>query len=378
MNSKSEELSNEIRENAKKVHTTEMKMSIGEIISMYKDEEIIIRPEFQRLFRWKKSQKSRFIESILIGIPTPTIFVQQMEDGGWEVIDGLQRLSTILEFVGILKKPEYSKNTELYPRLKLIKTRFLPSLENMTYESFEDDEKQTSSKYFFDRETKLIFKRTPLSIQVIKRESSPSTKYELFDRLNSGGSALTGQEIRNAIFLLENPDAVYFIKKLAKNEDFINITALSDRQIEIAYDEELVIRFFVYMESPNKVISSSSVKNFLDDYLRHDFKNNQAEELEKKFSEFFKMLNSNFSYEIFRRINKRKILSDFKISKFEALVIGLIPNIDNINTNTIQDFQEKVKNIEEEEWFKSFSKQGSIAKKRIESFIKNAPEYFKC
>jgi len=373
MSSNSEKLSNEIRENAKKVHTTEMKMSIGEIISMYKEEEIIIRPEFQRLFRWKKSQKSRFIESILIGIPTPTIFVQQMTDGRWELIDGLQRLSTILEFAGVLKR-----DSELYPRLKLIKTRFLPSLENMTYESFENNEKQNNSNCFFDRETKLIFKRTPLSIQIIKRESSNSTKYELFDRLNSGGSALTGQEIRNAIFLLENPDAVYFIKKLAKNEDFINITALSDRQIEIAYDEELIIRFFVYMTNPNKVISSPSVKSFLDDYLRNDFKDNQVEELEEKFSEFFKILNSNFSYEIFRRTNKRGVLSDFKISKFEALVIGLVSNIDNLNDSNIQCLKEKVKNIEDEVWFKSFSKQGSIAKKRIESFIENAPKYFKC
>ena len=365
-------LSEEIRDNAKKVHTTEMKMSIGEIISMYKEKEIIIQPEFQRLFRWKKDQKSRFIESILIGIPIPTIFVQQMDDGGWEVIDGLQRISTILEFVGILLK----ENKELYPRLKLTKTKFLPSLENMTYESFEDNDKQTTSNTYFDRETKLIFKRTPLSIQIVKRESDSSTKYELFDRLNSGGSALSGQEIRNAIFLLENPKAVLFIKKLAKNKDFIEITALSDTQIKIAYNEELIIRFFVYMTNPKKVTSSSSVKGFLDDYLRNDFKNDEIEDLEQKFSVFFKTLNSNFDYKIFRRKNKRGIIGDFKISKFEALVIGLTPNMDNFNN--IECIKDKINNIEKETWFESFAKQGSMAKKRIESFIENAPEYFKC
>ncbi len=366
-------LSDEIRDNAKKVHTTEMKMSIGEIISMYKEKEIVIQPEFQRLFRWKREQKSRFIESILIGIPIPTIFVQQMNDGRWEVIDGLQRISTILEFVGILLDGD--KN--LYPRLKLMKTKFLPSLENVTYESFEDNPNQNPSKNFFDMETKLIFKRTPLSIQIVKRESDDSTKYELFDRLNSGGSPLSSQEIRNAIFLLENPDAVLFIKRLAKNENFVEITSLTDRQIKLAYNEELVIRFFVYMTNPKKVISSSSVKGFLDDYLRNHFKNVDMKTLEEKFTEFFKALNSNFSYEIFRRKNKRQVLGDFKISKFEALIIGLIPHINSFDTN-VECIKNKIEKIEQEEWFKSSSQQGSTAKKRLEIFIEKAPKYFQC
>ncbi|CAA6804866.1 MAG: DUF262 domain-containing protein [uncultured Sulfurovum sp.] len=366
-------LSEEIRINAKKVHTTEMKMSIGEIISMYKDEEIVIQPEFQRLFRWKKDQKSRFIESILIGIPIPTIFVQQMDDGRWEVIDGLQRISTLLEFVGILLK----ENKELYHRLKLTKTKFLPSLENMTYESFENNDKQKISDTYFDRETKLIFKRTPLTIQIVKRESDNTTKYELFDRLNSGGSPLSGQEIRNAIFLLENPDAVLFIKRLAKNEDFINIIALSDRLNDVAYNEELVIRYFVYITNPKKVISSPSVKSFLDDYLRNDFKNEDIAKLEANFINFFKVLNNHCDYKVFRRINKRGHLSDFKISKFEALVIGLEPNILEFNKN-LKCIKNKIINVEKEKWFEEFSKQGSMAKKRIASFIDNAPEYFKC
>ena len=205
-------LSDEIKDNAKKVHTTEMKMSIGEIISMYKENEIIIRPEFQRLFRWNTEQKSRFIESILIGIPIPTLFVQQIDDGRWEVIDGLQRISTILEFVGIL----LDADEKLYPRLVLMKTKFLPSLDNVTYEDFKNNTNQEDSELAFDMETKLIFKRTALSIQIVKRESDSTTKYELFDRLNSGGTPLSGQEIRNAIFLLEQPEAILFIKKLSK------------------------------------------------------------------------------------------------------------------------------------------------------------------
>ena len=67
-------------------------LSIGEIVNMYKDDEFIINPDFQRLFRWELGQKSKLIESILLGIPLPSIFVFEKDDAKWELIDGLQRI----------------------------------------------------------------------------------------------------------------------------------------------------------------------------------------------------------------------------------------------------------------------------------------------
>src|SRR5215472_7086781 len=78
-------------------------VSIGEWISIYEKGELDIHPEFQRFFRWSLRQKSRLIESLLLGIPVPQIFVAQRADGIWDVVDGLQRLSTIFELAGILK-----------------------------------------------------------------------------------------------------------------------------------------------------------------------------------------------------------------------------------------------------------------------------------
>jgi len=75
-------------------------MSLGELISIYERGEILIRPDYQRLFRWSQEQKSRLIESILIGIPIPPLFVFQDDSGKWELVDGLQRVSTICEFRG--------------------------------------------------------------------------------------------------------------------------------------------------------------------------------------------------------------------------------------------------------------------------------------
>jgi len=91
-------------ETAKRSVTTDsLQISIGEIASMYVAEELDIIPEFQRLFRWSPEKKTAFIESILIGIPVPPAFAHEKEDGTWELIDGLQRISTILEFMGILR-----------------------------------------------------------------------------------------------------------------------------------------------------------------------------------------------------------------------------------------------------------------------------------
>src|SRR6516165_10483468 len=84
-------------ENAKRsVSTDAYQMSFGEVVNLYQDNDLIINPEFQRLFRWSNAQKSRLIESIFLGIPIPPIFVYELPEGKWELVDGLQRISTVL------------------------------------------------------------------------------------------------------------------------------------------------------------------------------------------------------------------------------------------------------------------------------------------
>src|SRR5687768_9763163 len=114
-------LDQEINQRAKEIHTDGYPMSIGELASLYRDSELDIHPEFQRIFRWSILQKSKLIESILLGIPIPSIFVSQREDGVWDVVDGLQRLSTIFEFMGILK----DENGQIIPPNKLVGTEYL-------------------------------------------------------------------------------------------------------------------------------------------------------------------------------------------------------------------------------------------------------------
>ena len=97
------DISSEIQKYRQEIKSERMDMSFGEIINMYRDKEIIISPEYQRAFRWDEQRQSDFIESILLGIPFPSIFVATNPDGKWELIDGLQRVSTVLSFFNELK-----------------------------------------------------------------------------------------------------------------------------------------------------------------------------------------------------------------------------------------------------------------------------------
>src|SRR4051794_21534912 len=82
-------LQEEIDAGKRLVKTDAYQMSVGEIVNMYKDGELFINPDFQRLFRWEPGQKSKLLESILLGIPLPPIFVYERDDSTWELIDGL-------------------------------------------------------------------------------------------------------------------------------------------------------------------------------------------------------------------------------------------------------------------------------------------------
>jgi len=135
-------------------------MSIGEWINLYQDGDLDIHPEFQRFFRWTDQQKSNLIESILLGIPLPPIFVSQRKDGVWDVIDGLQRLSTIFQFIGILQ----DENRATVPALQLRSTNYLPSLKDICWES-EDEALSLPDAL------RRVIKRTKIHVSIVLKEA---------------------------------------------------------------------------------------------------------------------------------------------------------------------------------------------------------------
>ena len=183
-------LQDEIDAAQRRVKTDAYQMSIGEIVNMYKEGEFVINPDFQRLFRWEPGQKSKLIESILLGIPLPPIFVYEKEDSTWELIDGLQRVSTILEFMGLLRDADTGT---LKPPSYMTSTKYLPLLNNAVWEKSSDiADISLKSQVELDKSQQLAIRRARLGVEILKRPSDSRTKYDLFQRLNAGGTpALT-------------------------------------------------------------------------------------------------------------------------------------------------------------------------------------------
>lgn len=313
-------LNDEINNARLKVHTDAYPMSIGELVNLYQDEEIEIHPEFQRIFRWSDSQKSKLIESILLGIPLPSIFVSQRDDGVWDVVDGLQRLSTIFSFLGVLK----DEDGELLKPLELQSTKYLPSLEGKVWEDKHNPERQ------IDVEIRRVFKREKLDIKIIKRESEGSTKFELFQRLNTGGTRLSDQEVRNCMLLMLTKDGYEWLQNLSKTECFRSTLPLSGKQKEECYDQELMLRFLVQRHFDEVLRKShSDVGPYLDAEMNRLFSeeepvlnfSEEKEIFEKTFSIFAEALGE----ESFKKFNHDKGRREGAVSVpvFEALTLGV-------------------------------------------------------
>ncbi len=304
--------------------TDSYSMSIGELMNLYQSEELDLHPDFQRFFRWTERQKTRLIESILLGIPLPSVFVYQRADGIWDVIDGLQRLSAIFQFAGILK----NEQNEQIPTLTLTTAKYLPSLEGKIWE----DKANPDNVNTLDQQHRIDIKRSKIDVNIILRESSADAKYDLFERLNTGGTQLSDQEMRNCLLLMVNKDFFRWLEELASYPAFADIISLTDRAREERYDMELAVRFITLRTIDLLELRGlTDVSTFLTDSVLalSDADINTREE-ERIFKKTFDLLNMALSDDSFRRYNveKERFMGGFLVSVYEAIGIGLGHNAD--------------------------------------------------
>ncbi len=313
------DLEKEISEARRSISSDGYAMSIGEITNLYRDGELIIRPEFQRLFRWTSSQKSRLVESLLLGIPLPSIFVSQAEAGNWELVDGLQRISTILQLQGELK----GQSGVVLPALELEATKYLPSLAGRTWHNDDKDKSLTEAQ-------RLDVKRSKIDVKIIKRESSPATKFDLFQRLNSYGTSLTPQELRSAMLVAVSGDFFSWLEGLTKLKSFETCVTLSERLMDERFDLELVVRFLVLHDWPTKRLSLSNLRDLpkiLDDesvQLATNFPM-RADELEQSFRSTFDFIAARGGEDVFRKWDRgrRMFVGPFLSTAFEVFALGI-------------------------------------------------------
>jgi hypothetical protein len=311
-------LNEEIQEARSEIFSEGYEMSIGEIINLYRDQEIVISPEFQRLFRWDDYRKTRFIESLLLGIPIPPIFVYQRENGVWELIDGLQRLSTVLEFVGILR----DANGSTVPASVLEGTRFLPSLAERRWEDSTGD-----SGHAIGKTPQLQIKRARLRVEILKQESDPKAKYELFQRLNTGGAELSEQEVRNCIAVMLNKPFFDWLSGLSQNVDFRATIDQTDYALQKQAATELALRFFAFRNVPYQ--NGLDVHEYLDDALMvmasGDTLDMNAEET--VFVGTFRLINDALGSKGFKRWDGTDFKGKFLMSVFEVVASGVSKNL---------------------------------------------------
>lgn len=343
------DLEGQIKEARRSITADGYPMSIGELTNLYRDGELIIRPEFQRYFRWSPIQKSRLVESLLLGIPIPSIFVAQTDTGTWELVDGLQRVSTLLELQGQL----LDVDKQHLPMLPLVATKYLPGLEGKVWDDPNPEVSLTEAQ-------RLDIKRSKIDIKILKRESSTDTKFDLFQRLNSYGSVLTPQEVRSALLVAAAPGFLTWAEGLASYEPFVRCTMLSDRLTEERYDLELVLRFLILHNRPADNITVAALKDFrqlLDDESVEMAKRNPEglPEMEGVFKYTFSILSEGGGDAVFRRWDpsSKVFKGSFLNTAYEVFGLGLGFHVANGSA-----YRSDLDNVVKEFWSKDYMQSG--------------------
>lgn len=355
-----EQLEEELSQKRGNIVTDRIDMSFGEIMNIYQDEEIIISPEFQRLFRWTDYQKTRFVESVLLGIPIPPIFVSEDSEGKWELVDGLQRISTIFSFFGILKNEKGDldniKNDWIFTEGEIIN-----SLEGKS-------RKDLPLKF------QLAIKRAVCRIEILRySDKNNNLKYELFNRLNTGGSTATEQEIRNCIFRGTTNDFNNLLKDLASNEILFDLVLPSEQQINELYLEEMVLRFLsLYFVDDEKKLSltiSKYMTNFMQESIsKSDFDYNRAKSI---FNRLFLLLDKLQDSRVFRAER-----GPFSTNIFDVITIGVAQYIDYYETQPIQILSEKIRALKDGDVLKTTTSSKVSSKDRNLKRIQLGKNFF--
>lgn len=363
------EIVNEILNAKKEFITDSYSMSIGELMSMYKDDELKINPKFQREFRWTLFQQSKLIESVLIGIPLTSFFVYQNKEGVWEVVDGVQRISTFFQFLGILK----DKDGNILQPSKLTETKTLKSIEGLTWE-------------LLPTELQLDFKRARIELKIIKYISDKNAMFEVFQRLNYRPTILSGQEYRNALFIMSDEHFYNWLIELAEEINFRKcIEDLGERWFKEKYHQELILRLFIF---PNYSYKSKhqNVDDYLDDSIFYD-DNSLLNKIQMsdfdyvnekmKFVKTFDLLYKSKGENVFKRTTGRSG-QQFLESYYEAIAIGLYHNIDSYadTEDDIKIIKDKIDNLENEEEFKKNKGSSTNTEIRIKKLVPFGKKYF--
>ena len=369
-------LSEEIKKAQLLVRTDAYQMSIGEIVNMYDAGEVVINPEFQRFFRWNIGQKSKLVESLLLGIPIPSIFVFEKEDGSWELIDGLQRVATVLEFMGRLRNPE---GGFLTPSV-LEATKYLPSLSNVVWESSVlIDDVPEHDQQPLERVLQLAIRRCRLGVEILKRPSDDQTKYELFQRLNAGGTPANAQELRNCIILMINSNYFRAIKNAADELSYRAVIAITEEQEETQRHMEWAVRFLVHINVPYD--GKLNVEEYIDEGIAKLARAGDFSSAMHQISSTFDLLNEVAGSNALRRIQYGHPGGKVTLVGLEVIAVGVGKNLEAIlalgRESAMKFVKEKIESFWQDPKVASFIQAGLRGTTRIQRTVPFGDNWFR-
>ncbi|WP_421100676.1 DUF262 domain-containing protein [Stenotrophomonas sp. PUT21] len=280
-----------------KIKVKTVTKTIDLLMRRIKHDEIDLAPEFQRRARiWEESRRSRLIESILLRIPLPVFYVASDAEENWAVVDGLQRLTTISDF--------------LSDGFRLSGLEYLYKLNGLEFQHLP-------------RQMRRRIEETELVMHVIEYGTPDSVMINIFKRINTGGLSLNGQEIRNA---LNRGESRAFLKVLAESEEFELATggSVGDNRMEA---QECALRFCAFFEFGWDDYNQSDLDGFLHQAMIHlnEIGRARLKELDAQFRWSLHIAHSIFGEHAFRKLYEYPPERKNPVSKalFEAWSVNL-------------------------------------------------------
>jgi hypothetical protein len=272
--------------------------TIEQLLRRINEEALDLAPDFQRHANiWKPEAKSRLIESILIRIPLPAFYIDATDEDKWLVVDGLQRLSALKQFM--------SDKT-----LRLCGLEYLTNLEGKSYDEIE-------------RRYQRRIEETQVTVYLIEKGTPPEVKYNIFKRINTGGLPMTPQELRHAL----NPGkATKFLAQLATSNEFQQVTKLSKLRKMRMDDREFILGFLAFTLTSYKNSQAEKRNLFLSKALSkvNNMSEQELQVIENNFTKAMIAAWQIFGKNAFRKISQHQTKM-FPINKalFEVWSVNL-------------------------------------------------------
>lgn len=284
--------------NPEKINIVTREPTIEQLLRRIDEQALDLAPDFQRHANiWKPEAKSRLIESILIRIPLPAFYIDATDEEKWLVVDGLQRLFALNEFV-------------IDKKLKLCGLEYLTNLEGKSYDELE-------------RRYQRRIEETQVTVYLIEKGTPPEVKYNIFKRINTGGEPLSPQELRHAL----NPGkATKILAKLAASREFRQVINLGKSRKMRMDDREFILGFLAFTITSYKDYQNNTRDAFLSKALAQINKlaDSDIQELEHRFNRAMLAAWDIFGKDAFRKLSQ-SYKKKYPVNKalFEAWSVSL-------------------------------------------------------